>query len=125
MANVSYSAGEATRPDRVAKGAVDSPGPDLWFDRNAFPVVPTGSYRFGNSGRNILDGPGAIVINMSLSRRIRFAESRSLQFRLESFNMPNHPNFSLPENNVNVLAAGTINRAKNNRNLQLGIRLEF
>jgi len=125
VANVTYSAGEATRPDRIAKGAVDEPGPDLWFDRYAFPVVPTGSYRFGNSGRNILDGPGAIVINMSLSRRIRFDERRSLQFRLESFNLPNHPNFNLPENNVNVLAAGTINRAKNNRNLQLGARMEF
>ncbi len=125
VANVTYSSGEATRPDRIAKGAVDRPGPDLWFDRYAFPVVPTGSYRFGNSGRNILDGPGAIVINLSLSRRLRFAESRSLQFRFESFNTPNHPNFNLPENNVDVLAAGTINRAKNNRNLQLGLRLEF
>ena len=125
VANVSYSNGEATRPDRLAKGTVDNPGPDLWFDRGAFPVVPTGSYRFGNSGRNILDGPGAIVINTSLSRRIRFADTRLLQFRLESFNLPNHPNFSLPENNVNVLAGATINRTKNNRNLQLGLRLEF
>jgi hypothetical protein len=48
-----------------------------------------------------------------------------LQYRAESFNLPNHPNFSLPENNVNVLAAGTINRAKNNRNWQMGLRLEF
>jgi hypothetical protein len=125
VANVTYSSGEATRPDRIAKGTVPNPGPDLWYDRYAFPVVPTGSYRFGNSGRNILDGPGAVVINLSLSRRIRFAESRSLQFRLESFNTPNHPNFNLPENNVDVLAAGTINRAKNNRNLQLGLRMEF
>jgi hypothetical protein len=125
VANVSYSAGEATRPDRIAKGTVPNPGPDRWFDRNAFPVVPTGSYRFGNSGRNILDGPGSIIINLSVSRRIRLGESRTLQFRAESFNLPNHPNFGLPENNVNVISAATINRAKNNRNLQLGLRLEF
>lgn len=125
VANVSYSAGEATRPDRIAKGTVPNPSPDRWYDRTAFPVVPTGSYRFGNSGRNILDGPGSIIINMSVSRRIRLAESRSLQFRAESFNLPNHPNFGLPENNVNVISAATINRAKNNRNLQLGLRLEF
>jgi len=125
VANVNYSAGEATRPDRIAKGTVPHPTPDMWFDRMAFPVVPTGSYRFGNSGRNILDGPGSVIINTSLSRRIRFGESRSLQIRAESFNLPNHPNFNLPENNVNVLAAGTISRAKNNRNLQLGARFEF
>ena len=125
VANVSYSAGEATRPDRIAKGTVPNPSPDRWYDRTAFPVVPTGSYRFGNSGRNILDGPGTVVINTSLSRRIRLGESRTLQIRGESFNLPNHPNFNLPENNVNVLTAGTINRAKNNRNLQLGLRLEF
>jgi len=125
VANYSYTNGEASRPDRIAKGTVASPSPDLWYDRLAFPVVPLGSYRFGNSGRNILDGPGAIVINTSISRRIRFAESRSLQFRLEVFNMPNHPNFSLPENNVDVATGATINRTKNNRNLQLGLRLEF
>jgi hypothetical protein len=122
---VSYANGEATRPDRLAKGTVANPSPDMWFDRTAFPVVPTGAYRFGSSGRNILDGPGWIVINTSLSRRIRFAETRSLQFRMEVFNMPNHPNFSLPENNVDVATGGTINRAKNNRNLQLALRFEF
>ena len=50
-----------------------TPTVDQWFDRTVFPVVPVGSYRFGNSGRNILDGPGTININTSLSRRIRFA----------------------------------------------------
>ncbi len=125
VANVNYSAGEATRPDRIAKGTVPNPSPDRWYDRDAFPVVPTGSYRFGNSGRNILDGPGSIIINLSLSRRIQLGERRTLQFRAESFNLPNHPNFGLPENNVNVISAATINRAKNNRNLQLGLRLEF
>ena len=87
--------------------------------------MPLGSYRFGTSGRNILDGPGTIAINMSLSRRIRFAESKALQFRLESFNLPNHPNFNLPENRVDIISGGTISRAKNNRTIQLGARLEF
>jgi hypothetical protein len=34
-------------------------------------------------------------------------------------------NFNLPENRVDVISGGTITRAKNNRNLQLGARLEF
>lgn len=122
---VNYSLGEATRPDRIAKGTVPDPSPDRWFDRYAFPVVPTGSYRFGNSGRNILDGPGSVIINTALSRRVRWGELASLQIRAEAFNLPNRPNFYHPENNVDVAAAGVISRAKNNRNLQLALRLEF
>ena len=125
VANYSYVNGEASRPDRIRTGRVENPSPDYWFERTAFVPVPLGAYRFGNSGRNILDGPGAIVINTSLSRRFRFGENRSLQFRMEAFNLPNHPNFSLPENNVDVATAGTITHAKNNRNLQMGLRLEF
>jgi len=125
VATVNFANGEATRPDRIAKGTVDNPSPDRWFDRSAFVVVPTGSYRFGNSGRNILDGPGAVIINTSLSRRFRFGEARSLQYRLEVFNLPNHPNFNLPENNVDIATVGTIRRAKNSRNLQMSLRLEF
>ena len=125
VANVNYSNGEASRPDRIRKGTVSNASPDLWFDRTAFSPVPTGAFRFGNSGRNILDGPGTIAINTSLSRRIRLDERRSLQFRTEIMNLPNHPNFNLPENNVDVATGGTINRAKNNRNLQMGLRLEF
>jgi hypothetical protein len=49
----------------------------------------------------------------------------ALQLRLESFNLPNHPNFNLPENRVDIISGGTITRAKNNRNYQLGARLEF
>ncbi len=125
VANYNYTNGEASRPDRIASGEVADPSPDLWFDRTVFPVVPTGAYRFGNSGRNILDGPGTMIINTSISRRIRVDETRAFQFRLEAFNIPNHPNFSLPENNVDVSTGGTINRAKNSRNLQIGLRLEF
>jgi hypothetical protein len=125
VANFSYTNGEASRPDRIGKGALDSPSVDRWFDRTVFPVVPVGSYRFGNSGRNILDGPGTININTSLSRRVRFQENRSLQFRADTFNLPNHPNFNLPENRVDILSGGTISRAKNNRILQLGARIEF
>ena len=47
---------QPSRPHR--EGYAADPTFDQWFDRTAFPVVPLGSYRFGTSGRNILDGPG-------------------------------------------------------------------
>lgn len=125
MGTFDYNNGGASRPDRLGKGAIEQPSVEQWFDRTVFPAVPTGSFRFGSSGRNILDGPGTMAINMSLARRIRFQERGSIQFRLESFNLPNHPNFNLPENRVDIISGGTISRAKNNRTLQLGARIEF
>jgi hypothetical protein len=124
-ANVTYSAGEATRPDRIAAGELENPTADQWYDVKAFAVVPTGAYRFGNSGRNILSGPGTININASLSRRFRFNKTRALQLRVESFNLPNRVNLGLPENNVDVPTAGSIRYAKNPRTMQVGLRFEF
>jgi outer membrane receptor protein involved in Fe transport len=125
VANFNFTNGEASRPDRVGKGTVSSPTIDQWFDRTVFPVVPLASYRFGSSGRNILDGPGTFAVNASLSRRIKLGELKALQLRLESFNFPNHPNFNLPENRVDVISGGTITRVKNNRTFQVGARVEF
>ncbi len=125
IANFNYLNGEASRPDRIAKGTLASPSVEQWFDRTAFPVVPAGSFRFGSSGRNILDGPGTFNLNASVSRRFALAERTAAQFRLETFNLPNHPNFNLPENRVDILSGGTISRAKANRTMQLALRLEF
>ena len=125
IANFSYINGEASRPDRIAKGTVANPSADLWYSRIAFTPVPIGAFRFGNSGRNILDGPGTLLLNTSLSRRFRFDEHWALQFRMEALNALNHPNLLLPKNNVDLATAGTIKTAKNNRVLQLGLRLEF
>ena len=125
LANFDITTGGAARPDRIAKGNVDNPSPDRWFDITAFPVVPVGSYRFGTSGRNVLDGPGTFNIDTSLSRRFFFSERRAMQFRLESFNLLNHTNFNLPENQVDVLNSATISQAKTQRVFQFALRLEF
>jgi hypothetical protein len=125
LGTVDYTNGSASRPDRLSKGTLDDPTVDQWFDRTAFPIVPLGSYRFGTSGRNILDGPGTLIVNMGVSRKIHFTESKALQLRLESINLPNHPNFNLPENRVDILSGGTISRAKGNRSMTLGARFEF
>ncbi len=125
VANFNYTNGEASRPDRVGSGRLEERTVDKWFDRTVFPVVPLGSYRFGSSGRNILDGPGTFNINASISRRFRVTEFMAMQLRVESFNIANHPNFNLPENRVDIISGGTINRVKSNRTMQLGLRIEF
>ncbi|MDQ6665717.1 MAG: TonB-dependent receptor, partial [Acidobacteriota bacterium] len=125
VANVNLTLGEANRPDRIANGAVAHPTVDRWFDTSAFPLVPTGAFRFGNSGRNILNGPGLIAFNVSLFRNFAVTESSSVQFRAEAFNVLNHPNFHLPNDNVDTLAGGTIRIADPGRQIQFGARYRF
>ena len=125
VANYDITTGGAARPNRIAKGAFANPMPDQWFDRTAFPVVPLGAFQFGESGRNILDGPGTFSLNAGLSRRFRFGETRAAQFRCEAFNLTNHTNFGLPQTDVDVLNGATISSAKAPRQMQMAVRVEF
>ena len=125
VANFSLDLGDAVRPDRQAKGVVKNPNADSWFDKSAFPTVPRGTFRFGNSGRNILDGPGACYLDLGLSRRFKLSERSTLQFRWEMFNVPNRTNLNLPKNSVDVRNGGTIMKARNSRTHQFALRLEF
>lgn len=123
--NVQLDQGEANRPDRIAKGTLPNPTPERWFDLSAFPVVPAGAFHFGNSGRNILDGPGWAGINLGLYKRFRTGERSYLQIRWEVFNLLNHPNFQLPSGNVNALTGGTITQADPPRSMQLAAKWVF
>ena len=125
MSNAQEDQGEAVRPDRIAQGALANPTPERWFDLAAFPVVPVGAYRFGNSGRNILDGPGFIGVNLSLSKKFRVREKDSVQFRWEVFNVINHPNLDLPVIAVNAVNAGTITSSGNGRTMQAALKYVF
>jgi len=116
---------QATRPDRLANGAVAHPGPNGWFDLNAFVPVPDSAFRFGDSGRTILNGPGSLTINLALSRAFRVSERNRFQFRWEVFNVTNHTNFQLPNSTLDKANAGTITGNKPARIMQLGLRYEF
>ena len=77
-----------------------------WFDTSAFVSIPlTGTLangQFGNSGRNILQGPGTKNIDFSVFKNFQVAESRQLQLRAEFFNLFNTPQF----NNPSAIAPG-------------------
>jgi hypothetical protein len=54
--------------------------------------------RFGNAGRNILEGPAFRNFDFALLKDTRIAEARNIESRAEFFNVFNHPNFALPGN---------------------------
>jgi hypothetical protein len=60
----------------------------------AFKQPDLGTY--GNLGNYAILGPGAVTLNMGLTRTVRFRERYSMQFRVEAFNLPNHLNPGSP-----------------------------
>lgn len=117
--------GATTRPNRIGQGTVDDPSTERWFDASAFANPP--AFTYGNSGVNILRGPGSQNIDAVLSRNFRLgADTRLLQFRFEAFNVFNHANFGQPNANINQPAqVGRIFGADAPRILQLALKLSF
>jgi hypothetical protein len=87
------------------------------------PVTQAG--QFGNEGRNVARGPGIESVDVSLFKDFRIAESQRVQFRAECFNSLNHPNFGLPENDMQSPAFGQILQAGPPRLLQLALKYIF
>ena len=115
--------GANDRPNLSGNPKLDHRTPDRWFNTAAFVIPPFGS--FGNSGRNILDGPSYQSVNVSLVKNAHLAESAVLQFRAEAFNLFNRPNFDLPDIFVGSPTFGRINSAQSPRHIQFGLKILF
>ena len=75
----------------------DKRTPTQWFNISAFQMNALGT--FGNAGRNIVTGPGVFTIDMSALKNFSVAR-KTLQFRIEAFNLLNRPNFGDPNTNL-------------------------
>ncbi len=63
----------------------------------------------GNTGRNIIVGPGLVNLDYSMVKNTKIpkiSESFNVQFRAEFFNILNRANFAPPVANLDVLAGG-------------------
>jgi hypothetical protein len=69
-----------------------------YYDPTAFAEVTAA--RFGNTGFNILRGPGLFNWDFGLTREFAMSGSFRLQVRVESYNFTNTPHLALPDNNV-------------------------
>ncbi len=83
-------------------------------------------YRWGNSGRNVLRGPGIVNLDASLLKETRIRERQTLEFRFETFNLANHPNWLAPPSNVlSPSTFGVVTAARPMRELQFGLKYLF
>ena len=132
------STDNVNRPD-VASGISTKPTggrtPDMWFNPEAF-VFPGLGFR-GNAGRNILEGPGMATVDLALVKNQPLSGKRSVQLRLEIFNLLNRANFDIPFNDpdgeavfddtgARIPTAGRIfATATDAREMQVAIRFVF
>jgi hypothetical protein len=116
-------------PDRIANGNLPSDQRSIthWFDTSAF-VRPAAS-RFGNSGSNVLEGPGLQEHNVTLGKKFAITERFRFTFMAAAQNILNHPNFDVPAANISAPgSAGVISTIRGfapARQIMLRGRLDF
>jgi len=124
--------GTSSRPNCIGNATLSDPSPSLWFNPAAF-ATPT-LYTFGNCGRDILTGPGTHEVDLNLEKNTYISGDRSryLQFRVETFNLFNTPQFNNPNASIGSSIAGTISSAgqpadftRTSRQIQLALKLYF
>jgi hypothetical protein len=82
----------------------------------------------GTARRRFFYGPGMANFQMGLLKNVRLTESKSLQFRLESFNVFNHAQFFGPQSvdgNIDSSTFGNVVSAQAPRLVQLGAKFSF
>jgi hypothetical protein len=106
-----------------------------WVNPLAF--TPNAIGTFGNVGRNALRGPGALNIDVGLSRIFKLTERFNLEARAESFNVINHTNFvgaispaggtsyTTMNTNSSSSAFGKVQSAFDPRIMQFALKVHF
>ena len=120
------------RPDRLGAGTLPGSQRSIrrWFDTSAF-LTPA-AFTFGNSGVNILSGPGTVQFDLGAAKSFRLRERVRLEYRAEFFNLFNTPQFNNPNAAVGSQAAGVISSAgskatfqRTSRQIQMVLKLRF
>lgn len=101
-----------------------------WFNTAAFANPAAGTW--GNSGRNILQGPGTKSVDFSLFKDTHLTDSKVLQLRAEVFNLANTPQFDNPNATVSSAAIGVVSQEgseatfqRTERQIQLAAKITF
>lgn len=115
------------RPDRVANCNPYSADHSKyqWINQACFVVAPSGE--LGDASRVPVVGPDFFNTDFSLIKQFALPwRETGMNFRAESFNLFNHPQYGMPVNDINASGFGSVNSTVNNpRLLQLALKLSF
>jgi hypothetical protein len=112
------------RSDRVCNGKLSHPTMQKFFDTSCFPEPAPNT--FGNSGRNVIIGPGAQLWDMSLARQFKIRERFQLSARGEFYSVFNHQNWTFPDTSAtDGPYFGEIFGKSGPRTIQISLKLKF
>jgi Carboxypeptidase regulatory-like domain len=117
------SSPSGARPDALCDPNSGAPQTfEQWFNTACFANPPAGVNRVGNESRNVITGRPTTRFDATLSKNIRFSESKSVQLRWEVFNIFNHTNFTTLSTNITASNYGFVTGVRDPRTMQLGIK---
>jgi hypothetical protein len=101
--------------------------------------IPTNT--LGNMGRNSVVGPGFGDVDLAVAKNTKVTERMNVQFRVDAFDLFNHPNYGQPARVLNVVSSAnpaaiaslfTISSTRfptgdsgSSRQLQVALKLQF
>lgn len=132
--------GNSNNPDYVGPGGLQGTheinfratgrNQATWFDTSLFRAPAPNT--FGNIGRNSFTGPGFTNLDLTAFKRFKIRERYTAEFRVETFNFTNTPQYPNPDGGFGNATFGQITNAGignsadgGSRQIQLGIRILF
>jgi hypothetical protein len=110
--------------------ALSNPTTLEWFNTAAFCTPsatctnPNGT-AFGDAGRNIIEGPGQVTLDMSLNKTIQIKEFRAVDLRISANNVFNNVRFTAINTVVNSFTFGEVTGAGGMRRVTMTARFRF
>ncbi len=111
--------------DRVCDGNLPSSKRSIyhWFDTSCF--VQPAAGRLGNSGRDILRGPGDLTFDLSTFKRFALKENSWIQLRADFLSAFNHPNFQTGNQATTSSTYGQLTGSTGARVIQTSLQFVF
>lgn len=99
--------------------------PTVWFNASLVGTMARDDLT-GTSGRNIASGPSLQNIDVAVHKNTSIGERYRIEFRTQFFNVLNHTNFSLPDNNISSPIFGRIlSTSTPSRQIQFALKFHF
>lgn len=130
--DITNTADPSQRAERTGADPYGVSGGQSWHQwLNPAAFAEPAPLTYGNERRNDLVGPSFKNVDFNASKDFHLTEAAKLQFRSEFFNIFNHTNYGIPNNNLASTGSfGTITQTANGglyqgREIQFALKIMF